>query len=272
LQKQGIHNIIRPKWIFDCINQCRADAALPEFLTPLEPGHIFFAPEDNETGTLENVDRFSDSFARNTTIEELKNTLEGMKVTPSEKKSGQDLKKRLLSHDQDMESLSGWMFKGFTFYFDDFHQEQANGTASDAVESSFVPNLRTKQASITARFAGASISDSLKDKNITHVIAGTSTDLKVIREILKWYVISMILNLALVHLDRRQVLPRIVNVKFIEECWKEKTLLDEEREYKLTNLGISINNLLQALRHSKLRKVAMTVSLSWLSWLLLGSI
>ena len=186
LQKGGVHSIVRPKWIFDCIAQSRADIGLPEYLIPLEPQHLFFASEENPIETSENVDEYSDSFARNITIAELKNILGTMKIKSSDRKSGIDLKDKLLGRDQDLESLPGWMFKDFIFYFDELQDKQCNGHGPTP-DNTVLPHLRAKMASNTARFAGGSVSDSLKDQSITHVVVGTFSNVQMIRDALKWY-------------------------------------------------------------------------------------
>lgn len=92
LQKSGEQNIIRPSWLIDCIKQNEIDAGLPDLLLPFEPRyvlmpkemhmqgadmyrfyrHMFFMTEDNEEEVAANVDKFMDSYARDTTVEELK--------------------------------------------------------------------------------------------------------------------------------------------------------------------------------------------------------
>jgi DNA ligase-4 len=90
LQKGAKENIIRPVWIFDCVKQNEADAGLPTLLLPLEPRyvhpyleiavtesenfcrHMFFIKDDQQDEIEDNVDKFNDSYARDTTVEELK--------------------------------------------------------------------------------------------------------------------------------------------------------------------------------------------------------
>jgi DNA ligase-4 len=186
LQKRGIHNIVRPKWIFDCINQSLADTGLSEFRVPFEPRHMFFASEENPIDTAENVDQYTDSFSRNTTLVELKEILGNMKLKPGKKKGGRDLREMLLSGNQDFGSWPGLMFDGKTFYFDGLQQKASNGNAS-GVDNTLLSSLQTTMALRTARFASATISVDLKNKNITHVVVDASSDVRSIRETLKWY-------------------------------------------------------------------------------------
>lgn len=40
IQKGGKENIIRPKWLFDCIKQNQADTGLSDLILPLEPRSV----------------------------------------------------------------------------------------------------------------------------------------------------------------------------------------------------------------------------------------
>jgi DNA ligase-4 len=148
---------------------------------------MFFASEENPIDTAENVDQYTDSFSRNTTLVELKEILGNMKLKPGKKKGGRDLREMLLSGNQDFESWPGLMFNGKTFYFDELQQKASNGNASDVVDNTLLSSLQTTMALRTARFAGATISVDLKNKNITHVVVDASSDVRSIRETLKWY-------------------------------------------------------------------------------------
>ncbi|KAF3483486.1 DNA ligase 4 [Arthroderma uncinatum] len=71
LQKAAIENVIRPCWIFDCIEQNETDDEDGSILLPLEPRHMFFTTESRKEEISGNVDKYSDSFARRTTVAEL---------------------------------------------------------------------------------------------------------------------------------------------------------------------------------------------------------
>lgn len=90
LQKHGDSNLIKPSWILDCVKQNEKDAGLSDYLLPFEPRylqsrhkmtsqeltnlfrHMFFTVEDRDDEIKLNVDRFSDSYARDTNVDELK--------------------------------------------------------------------------------------------------------------------------------------------------------------------------------------------------------
>lgn len=90
LQKHGDINLIKPSWVLDCVKQNEKDAGLSDYLLPFEPRyfeskqrsdlqalinpyrHMFFTMEDRDDEIKVNVDRFSDSYARDTNVDELK--------------------------------------------------------------------------------------------------------------------------------------------------------------------------------------------------------
>jgi DNA ligase-4 len=72
---------------------------------------------------------------------------------------------------------------------------------------------RQEVALWTLRFGGGLLSEELNNKRVTHVVVHEKSKLKQIRETLA----------------TRSRLPRIVTRQWIEESWKERTLLDEER-------------------------------------------
>ena len=107
----------------------------------------------------------------------------------------------------------GWLFKGLVFYFN---------RESDT-ESSKVDFQRLSMASNIVRFAGAAVVSSLADSSITHVITDPdilSAERNALRE-------------SLSTRGRRKV-PHIVTSNWIEECWGEETLLDEESKFLFT--------------------------------------
>ena len=88
LKKAQKQNIIRSSWLNDCIVQHERDAGRPRLLLPLEPryletenpisnqlliyrSHIFHVM-DNSVALIEaNIDDHGDSYARDSTLEEL---------------------------------------------------------------------------------------------------------------------------------------------------------------------------------------------------------
>ncbi|KAB8068426.1 ATP dependent DNA ligase domain-containing protein [Aspergillus leporis] len=220
LQKSGNVDIIRPSWILDCIKQNEVDAGLPDYLLPLEPKHIFFAPEGKKEEIEDGVDQFNDSYARNTSPDELKDTLEQMskdhhfdisQCSEAVRKLNERIQEKANSG---WEMPSGWLFKGLTIHFhqnDDAHDAESDETTQTHQQT------RLRFANNTARFAGASIADSPKSSAVTHIVVAPNPPSSEISSIRK----SLSTNPG-------KKLPHLVTVEWIEACWKQRTLLDEE--------------------------------------------
>lgn len=108
-----------------------------------------------------------------------------------------------------LSDLPGWLFKGQVLYF-------AKPSSSDSR-----PSPRLQRASTTARFAGATVVQDLDDKTVTHVVVeyDVGTDIPALRaQIAK-------------RVGGGKKVPHMVSVRWIEESWAEKTLVDEERKF-----------------------------------------
>lgn len=113
----------------------------------------------------------------------------------------------LANHGHDLEDLPGWTFNGLRI-FADSHEVDNNMPAyqNDKV-------LEVQQACNIARFAGAVISPELSE-GVTHVIIQEkSSQIKSFRQ----------------RISSFKRLPRLVRAAWVEDSWREQTLLDEER-------------------------------------------
>ena len=199
---------------------------------------MFFTTKDKEETLSESHDQFNDSYVRDTTVEELREVSTSYAVmsqcaNPAQllEKMGKNRKGKTKSNPEAIEKLTGriqekvdagwtlppgWLYKGLTFYIPD----SKDGSTSERSESEPEP-YRTQLARNTARFAGATIASSLKDSSITHVVVGPETR-------------SSDISSLRTKLSKRKKLPHIVKVEWVEESWKERTLLDEERKFLYT--------------------------------------
>lgn len=78
--------------------------------------------------------------------------------------SAKEFKSELEQHGHDLGELPGWMFEGLLLYTD-------GQLANDASLTDEKSDFRMKQACDTARFAGARLTNDLKE-GITHVLVG----------------------------------------------------------------------------------------------------
>ena len=207
--KRGDVNIVQPAWLFDNIKQSAKEYDRPILNLPLEPRHMLFMTPESEELIRTNVDQHGDSYARDVSVEELKEILESMPSKFERTFKGSILKSELLEHDNDLGELRGWIFEGLSIYVD-----VGVGNGDDPQMNGQSPkDLRVARACNLARFAGAQFVEELQT-SVTHVLCGQDRER----------------NQAL----RRQIssfgaLPRLVSVGWIEQSWAEQTRLDEER-------------------------------------------
>ena len=207
--KRANVDIVKPCWIFDNITQSEADEDRPTLILPLEPKHMFFTTPDSEPRVEAAIDEYNDSFARDVTIDELKQIFDSMPTTSKHNFNATEFRSDLSTHDHELGGdLPGWIFEGLLIYIDD----QAISQKTPLLQKQ--PAFRLKQACNTARFAGARITHDLNE-GVTHIVVvrDDRNRTRALRE----------------EIARFKRLPRIVTVEWIEESWREKTLLDEER-------------------------------------------
>ena len=215
IEKTGQHDIIRPLWILDCIEQHRVDSmrGLPDLRLPLEPDrHMFYTTARTAEEIADNVDQYGDSYARDVDAEELKQIFSGLQEVPEMPEQEQAALRELVIRSMSNVSSSGWLFRGLRMYFDLGDVEMIDG---DSESVSLVDGAKAslRMAQIHAQYAGATISSSLDDAELTHIVVSEDTDVAAMRRAI----------------SGRKKLPRMVTRGWIEESWDEKTMLDEDR-------------------------------------------
>ncbi|OOF97481.1 hypothetical protein ASPCADRAFT_206313 [Aspergillus carbonarius ITEM 5010] len=221
LQKKGDVSIIRPVWILDCVRQNEIDAGLPDMLLPLEPRHMFFTTPEKEAEVATSLDQFNDSYTRDVTKEELSALLEKMskdnKVDASQGAGATEKLREAVQEkvDAGWELPCGWLFQNLTFFFPKW-------TTQDAESEHAGQDYRLPLARNTAMFAGASVVDTVTGSSITHVVVDPDPPSSEISSLRKTW-----------SGKAGRKIPHIVTVEWIEESWKQRTLLDEERFHPL---------------------------------------
>lgn len=112
----------------------------------------------------------------------------------------------------------GWLFRGLTFYFYRSSDRGSNASPADK-ESDTSQEYHLHVAANIARFAGAKISNTLDDVTVTHAIVSPE---------IPHPELSSLRGLLARNIGKRK-LPHLVTVRWVEDSWKERTLLDEER-------------------------------------------
>jgi DNA ligase 4 len=210
MMKSGTTNIVRPAWILDALNQCKADVGKPTFVLPFEAGHMFFTKAEDEEHVKKNVDEFGDSYARDVDVDELRRILENMGILSEDGFDVPQFLEDLHNHDHDMSEVRGWLFRGVRAFVDSSHDWPEEKASSHMSAS----DLRMRLASNLIRFAGGKVVADLEDEGVTHVVVDAS---------------SPKLHLLRKEISERRRLPRMVTAEWVEESWNERTLLDEER-------------------------------------------
>ncbi|KAK8022398.1 DNA ligase [Apiospora rasikravindrae] len=200
LIKAGEVDIVRPKWVFDCLGEGN------NFVLPYEPGHLLHATDRLRDWARENVDEFGDSYARNLSLKEFRDLLMDMpkKEIAYEPFDKQQFVTQLEDHGHDLGNLKCHLFRRNVVFF--------------AAGASISP-IRVLKFRNWVSFGGGIISEDLDDISVTHVVvigADEQSERELSAEVRT--TISM-----------RTPVPRIVTQLWLEECWKESTLLDEER-------------------------------------------
>ncbi|KAI8960384.1 ATP-dependent DNA ligase [Daldinia sp. FL1419] len=206
LMKAGDVDIIRPKWILDCLAQRDRD-----FLLPFETSHIFHATEATMRHAEESIDEFGDSYARDLSLKDLKHLVKSMpkkEVIIGERFNKEEFLNQLASHGHDIAGVRSYIFRGAKVYF--------------AVKNE-VLSVSCLKLQNWVKYGGGSIVDDLSDRSTTHVVIISNSDIGEMEQAAE--VRSFI--------STRTPVPRVVSRQWVEDCWKNRTILDEERYVSL---------------------------------------
>ncbi|CAK7272700.1 DNA ligase (ATP) [Sporothrix epigloea] len=202
-------DIIRPVWLLDCLSQSDG-----EFLLPFELRHLLYATKESEAKAMLASGAFGDSIARDTSVEELKRIVDVMQVRSdfedAEQLHSADVLERIEEHGHDLGSLKSLMFRQCQVYF----------ACVDEASAFLVLRLRSR-----VRFGGGTIRGSIRNGTVTHVVlvnkagAGSNTGNGDSRQF----------SVDVRHqLSTQRNPPRFVTMAWIDDSWREGTLVDEE--------------------------------------------
>ncbi|PHH86573.1 hypothetical protein CDD83_10044 [Cordyceps sp. RAO-2017] len=204
LIKGGGADIIRPLWVRDCLGDGDGAPAL----LPYEERHLLHAGDGLRAAAARNTDRFGDSFARSVSAQELREITDAM---PRPRASAADdavalFLEELEDGTRDLSRTRAFMFRRCVVRL-----RAAEGTSPRAVE----------RLARYVRCAGGKCAAAVADEAVTHVVivgqdggapAGRAAD-EARRDAA----------------TRGRKVPRLVAGRWVEDCWREKTLLDEEQ-------------------------------------------
>lgn len=206
LIKTGHTNVIKPTWVIDAVKQSEVDGPrMQRLLIPFEPNHMFHMTNHAKESIQGNVDGYGDSYARDVTKDELKRRLEDIIRPKNSAFSPSDFLSQLEEHGKVFGEQPGSMFRGCVVRL----------TPENMEDSKLELDLRIARCQFM--FACGEVAENDEDESITHfvVVDEKVVDVKGIRE--------------MIASSGRTRFPRVVGLKWIQESWTEKTLLDEER-------------------------------------------
>ncbi|QPC60241.1 hypothetical protein HYE67_002472 [Fusarium culmorum] len=199
LVKGGDVNIIRPKWIRDCLEQ-----ELGAFLLPFEDSHLFHATDALKRAANENTDQFGDSYTRDLSIEELRQVMNGVpKIEDGIAFDKNEFLQQLEERGKDLGPLKSLTFRRCVVLF---HAVEAGDKRMSRLE-----NL--------VRYGGGSVTGDANDLSVTHVVIQGDDPMQV----------GEAAGMIRKEISSRSIQLRVVTGAWIDECWKESTLLDEEQ-------------------------------------------
>ncbi|KAI0799207.1 ATP dependent DNA ligase domain-containing protein [Xylaria sp. FL0064] len=194
-------DIIRPKWVLDCIAQANGG-----FLLPYETEHLFHACDATQRVAEGNTDEFGDSYTRDLDIQELRQLLHDMpkkEIVDMPFHKGSFIK-QLTEHGHDLGQLRCRLFHGMVV-----HLAGANSA----------PSIGLSQVRNRIRYGGGILVDSPDDKAVTHIVVLGRND----REEMD---IAAEVRTAI---SSRNPVPRVVSARWVADCWKNRTIVDEEQ-------------------------------------------
>lgn len=212
---------------------------------------MFSTKDDQKDEIADNVDEFNDSYARDVTPEELKTILDGAKLghEPTDDAEIIQLSENLIERAQEQGSLTGnqeefppgWLFKGLTIYFHDLSSHRLwlarkmTEFGSAAITESLNGDNGDKRTANKSKGRNKKPAESFSVP--THVVidkvsdSGSSNEITNIRKALSQMQMS----------DHGIKIPHLVTVAWVEQSWKERTLLDEESMFQLFSSSFQSN-------------------------------
>lgn len=195
----GDVDIIRPKWIRDCLES--GDGC---FALPYEEQHLFYATDGLKTAAAENTDMYGDSYARDVSVDELRQILADMpKIESIDGFTRAGFLQELEERGKGMGNLRGLIFQRSVV-----HVKAAEET--DRATAHKFANY--------VRYAGGICTEDMDDPALTHIVLAGGDPMQV----------GEVADEVRKAISTRAKIPRVITGQWIEDSWKEKTLLDEE--------------------------------------------
>lgn len=207
--KRGTTNLIKGAWVLDVLKQAEIDGEeRKKFLLPFEPDHLFHTIETSTADVLKTIDDYGDSYARDIESKELGTFCEEMIPIKTGRFDPEFFRLELEERGHGLQDLPGEFFGRCKLFFLPGGKTDGDGGIDLLIMKSRV------------KFAGGKIAGDENEEGITHIVTGDGNQDEV-KAARRRMADAMVV-------DGRKI-ARIVSVRWVDECWEEKTLLDEER-------------------------------------------
>lgn len=197
LEKRDTNNIVKPVWIQDCIQQNEVDRDAIPYMLPFEPNrHMFYLLGNDQLSYEENVDENGDSYARDIAdIDEMRSVL-ALAHRPKKraKFDREEFLQQLDDHDDSFSHLKAYMM--------------SNAKVAFRVNDDLAWTLQTQLAKNYVGFGGGQIAEDEDEDGVTHIVVPEGQTAS---------------------RPKTTGLARVVGVAWVQKCWDEGTMVDEER-------------------------------------------
>ena len=190
LIKGGKADIIRPRWVKDCLEQHNG-----AYLLPYEGRHLFQATEELKDVAERNVDPHGDSYARDVDVDELRDIMAAMPKL-EDAFDEEHFLQELEEHGKAIGQLRPFMFRRCVVFF--------WGDGADKLAR-------------YVRYGGGSVIEEM-EQGVTHVVILGDDAMEV----------GDAAGEVRAHISSWRKVPRIVKAAWLDDSWREKTLVDEE--------------------------------------------
>jgi DNA ligase-4 len=197
LEKRDTNNIVKPVWIQDCIQQNEVDSDVIPYMLPFEPNrHMFYLLDNDQLSYEENVDENGDSYARDIAdIDEMRVVL-ALAHRPKKraKFDRKEFLQQLDDHGDSLSHLKTYMFSNIKVAF------RADDDPAWMLQVQLAKNY--------VDFGGGQIAENEDDEGVTHIVVPEGQTAA---------------------RSKTTGLARVVGVAWVQKCWDEGTMVDEER-------------------------------------------
>ncbi|ROW17458.1 hypothetical protein VPNG_00632 [Cytospora leucostoma] len=199
--KEGI-NIIAPKWLLDCIKQ--------EYILPYEEGHLYHATDDMHALAAENTDKYGDSYYRHVDVDELRESFARMKeervsdATDFDKIAFYD---QLEAQGHELPRSRAYVFRRVRIFL----------MYVEGVSALTMARFRS-----WVSFGSGDVAGDLDDGAVTHVVIVSGGNDQAVRKVAADV-------RSRVSKREKLKIPYVVTERWLEDCWKEETLVNEEQ-------------------------------------------